>query len=908
MILTVFISASLLAFPVDISDRYENMSIRNFRHGDGIVDAWINCMMKDCDGFMWFGTFSNVLRFDGINSECYTFPPGEETGVNKIYQNVKGEILVGCKNGMWKVNLRNKSLERIFPGIKGSVQDMTAYEDGILVLSSDGVYIAVQDGNVKKTEIGKGDFFSVIKSEEKDFYLLKENGLLLFSSGLAIDLRNGSIKYRFTCMTDLGDSLLLGTAGGGLYKFDKKTRCFSHYLDIGNNDVSSLSSTPDIIVVGTTGSGVAIVPRHTQEGILYLDSNQDEKGRHLAFDGVKDVYADNLNIIWIGYLRNVGFDYIQFNNKAFNIFSGGDKLPDDIDYSRVFVNDSVKLFGSFNGVYSVDRFGVARHYSFPNLLRNVDKEVKCFFKFGNDILVGTSSGVYTCETDGEVLKRYGNYPDLSDKSINMISALPDGSILIASDSGIVRLDYTGHIECYSTSNSELSSDIVKYIFVDNKKRVWVATSESVQLFDFKKGRFTDSGHLFKDISPVTFMEEDNNGGIIAIKDRRNAFLIERSGKKKSICTTEDADYLGLFIEKILQDKHDNYWFIGSRGVVKANPSLSYYTLFSSTEGFIEPYSNDGQIYEDTLWVTTPKGILYTDINATIHWSPTRITDIVVNGESQIADFMEAIESGGKITLSEDDDIVTFTFATLSYDLPSRMIYEYKLEGYDNDWKILRGICSVSYQNLPPGEYCFVVRKQMDNSSMQQIRFRVSGNYVWYYVVGFIAIAVIVFISIVCLKRQSRHKKGNERQDPVLCLDNASDNCSDETEKYRFNKLKEDTAETITQRLKEYMVTERPYMNPDLKLINVAERLDVTPQMLSQVLNTCLNTRFNDYINQYRVEVFKDVINSEDKNKYTLQSLAKRCGFSSYSTFFRAFKELTGQTPNEYIKGISLEND
>ena len=105
-----------------------------------------------------------------------------------------------------------------------------------------------------------------------------------------------------------------------------------------------------------------------------------------------------------------------------------------------------------------------------------------------------------------------------------------------------------------------------------------------------------------------------------------------------------------------------------------------------------------------------------------------------------------------------------------------------------------------------------------------------------------------------------------------------------------------------------MAGERPYLNPDLKLINVADRLNVTPQVLSQVLNTRLNTRFNDYINQFRIETFKEYVSSSGMSKYTLQTLASKCGFSSYSTFFRAFKDITGQTPNEYIKGNTVHLD
>lgn len=68
----------------------------------------------------------------------------------------------------------------------------------------------------------------------------------------------------------------------------------------------------------------------------------------------------------------------------------------------------------------------------------------------------------------------------------------------------------------------------------------------------------------------------------------------------------------------------------------------------------------------------------------------------------LAEYGELIEKRGVIALPEDQNTLDITFATLTYDVPDLMIYEYQLEGYDKEWKILRGINSIKFSNLSPG--------------------------------------------------------------------------------------------------------------------------------------------------------------------------------------------------------------
>ncbi len=106
-------------------------------------------------------------------------------------------------------------------------------------------------------------------------------------------------------------------------------------------------------------------------------------------------------------------------------------------------------------------------------------------------------------------------------------------------------------------------------------------------------------------------------------------------------------------------------------------------------------------------------------------------------------------------------------------------------------------------------------------------------------------------------------------------------------------------EAFVNRLLECMKSQKPYLNPELTLSQLSEKLKVQPDYLSSVLNSRLGLNFFDFINQYRVEEFKTMVKIPESNRLTLVSLAYDCGFNSKATFNRVFKKHTGLTPSEY---------
>lgn len=99
----------------------------------------------------------------------------------------------------------------------------------------------------------------------------------------------------------------------------------------------------------------------------------------------------------------------------------------------------------------------------------------------------------------------------------------------------------------------------------------------------------------------------------------------------------------------------------------------------------------------------------------------------------------------------------------------------------------------------------------------------------------------------------------------------------------------------------YMESERPYLDPDLSLNDLARRLKTNTSILSPVINVGTGKNFNDFVNQYRVDAFKRQALDPANGHLSLLGIALDCGFNSKATFNRAFRKLTGQSPREFVE-------
>ena len=119
--------------------------------------------------------------------------------------------------------------------------------------------------------------------------------------------------------------------------------------------------------------------------------------------------------------------------------------------------------------------------------------------------------------------------------------------------------------------------------------------------------------------------------------------------------------------------------------------------------------------------------------------------------------------------------------------------------------------------------------------------------------------------------------------------------------YQKSGLTDAEAQIYLKDLLEMMETDKPYLNSDLTLQELAGKLSMSTHNLSEILNTRLNQNFYDFINRYRVEEVKRRLAQEESEKYNLLAIAFDSGFNSKSAFNTIFKKQTGTTPSQYRK-------
>ncbi|MDA9773900.1 helix-turn-helix domain-containing protein [Saprospiraceae bacterium] len=152
-----------------------------------------------------------------------------------------------------------------------------------------------------------------------------------------------------------------------------------------------------------------------------------------------------------------------------------------------------------------------------------------------------------------------------------------------------------------------------------------------------------------------------------------------------------------------------------------------------------------------------------------------------------------------------------------------------------------------------------------------------------YIVGAISFSFILYLSIILFYFRKRKDQPS----------------AEKKEKYADKKIPFGEANEILTNIQQLMNNEKAFADSTINLTKLAKKLNVSPHLLSQLLNDNLQKNFSQFINEYRIDEAKKMLVEDQHLK--IQAVAENCGFNSNSTFYAAFKKITGTTPAEFIK-------
>lgn len=169
-------------------------------------------------------------------------------------------------------------------------------------------------------------------------------------------------------------------------------------------------------------------------------------------------------------------------------------------------------------------------------------------------------------------------------------------------------------------------------------------------------------------------------------------------------------------------------------------------------------------------------------------------------------------------------------------------------------------------------------------SIPPVIYYAFGIYLNRTIVTVISFLLLNIIGIVALKMNLIFKKEPK---------------SEKTKNYSTYNIKESEIILLEQKLKDLMTIQKLYLEPELSLKDLSEKLGVSSHHLSYILNIRFNQNFYEFINSYRLEKVKnELINPQNKN-LSIVAIAYDCGFNSQSTFNRFFKQKEGISPSKY---------
>jgi len=174
-------------------------------------------------------------------------------------------------------------------------------------------------------------------------------------------------------------------------------------------------------------------------------------------------------------------------------------------------------------------------------------------------------------------------------------------------------------------------------------------------------------------------------------------------------------------------------------------------------------------------------------------------------------------------------------------------------------------------------------------------FNIPVNVDLFIAVYLILVIIIYFISYVAVKTPEVYKLDERKMRMVFLRNDVPDNGK------QIPKKKEDNPELepLNKQLISFMTDDKPYLNPDLSLMELAEELSLSRHQLSNVINQSYQKNFYEFVNSYRVEEFKRLILDPTNKHLKLISLAYDAGFNSKASFNRIFKQMTNMTPSQF---------
>ena len=709
-----------------------NKTISQFTHTswsakDGIPGP-VQAIAQTPDGYLWLGTRAGLYRFDGLRFISWEAARGEplpQSSIMSLFTARDGSLWMGFGAGV-VARLRDGVL-RTYSAADGSLRTTRSFaEDG------GGSIWAGGENGLSRFENGTwhrvGAALGYRAAGAQQLVVDRRGTLWVATTGTDFGLSGDGVSFN-TILTLAPNgkqfqatgqpvayiSQLAEAPDGQVWMFQFGEQTVRPVLGRAEPNVSRAVKGPPIcgifdgessLWIGLFRGGIRRASDFKHLGHASFDRFESADG--LSSDGVRATFRDREGNIWFG--TNRGLDRFR-ENKA-TPFSAKEGLaqnplldltstPDGTVWVVTFAGDRVQHFVG-GRIVSQGLPPASRSNSILSLYSDKDR----VWLGGNFGLAEGVGGKFSFVSVPGNAEKSGVENITSDSAGNLWIVVFEG------DKSRVRRLRNGAWTDFP--DTELPNYRCGAVFGDAAGRVWLGFDGEVAVYENDRfHRYSAAAGLphgrIRSISSdhtgrVWFGSE---GGLSRFDGRRFSTLTKENGLP------------GNAVSGIVEDDDGFYWIAGTLGIIRASlqevekalksPTYRMQTLFLDTTdglpGLPNPASFPAAIKtpDGKLWFATTDGIAVVDPRRLpMNGVPPTILIQTVTADNQPFAISSELHLRPKVRNVE------IGFAALSLSIPERVLFRYKLEGYDDEWRGPVTDRSASYTNLPPRDYRFRV--------------------------------------------------------------------------------------------------------------------------------------------------------------------------------------------------------
>jgi diguanylate cyclase (GGDEF)-like protein len=715
----------------------------------------VTAIAQDPQGFLWFGTQSNLLRWDGYQLRPYARNP-DATG--SLPDNFIRSLLVDERGQLW-VGSNSGGLSRYDPQTDGFVSfpvGANGTSDGtISVLISDrrgGLWIGTGHGiDHLDGATGRIDLPDANLPRDTITALLLDHAGTLWVGTRKGLLRRGRVDSQFlpyplaapegpapvirALHEDSAGRIWIGIDLNGVFILEPGTHTPRRLLEApgsGRPLIDNISTICEVdkseVWLGTAESGIVRVD--TTSWKIVREQRDLARSRGLPSNQIDSLFLDRSGMAWVG--TRVVLSNVNPRQHLIQTFYGGSTpglliRADAVSSMLALPDGRVWLALVAGGVEIVDPVAgpVGMIRSAPdNPDRNLpNAQVIAMARWDDgSIFLGTAAGLYRAGPDRRSLVRV-QVPTQS-KTLDVRALLvADGHLWLGGLDGLFKLDVLpgGALGLQRRWDTELGDPRVRTVIRGRDADIWIGTTSGVAHVESATGEVT---RLTNDPRNRTLLP----GGYVSsmLIDRRGRLWVATFGRGIQVEQSHDAGGQPIFrrltqsdglpqnsVDALLQDFDGNIWASTDGGLAHIDLDSLAIRVFRTEQGV----GIDGFFTGDAA--TTPAGdLLFGGLNGLIVVHPMRlataaeaapivITDVRVGGRN-LAPSQSLLSSG--LTVGSQNRSLAIEFAALNFTDPELQRYGYRLQGFDKDWLETPASRRVaSYTNLPPGDFVLQLR-------------------------------------------------------------------------------------------------------------------------------------------------------------------------------------------------------